>query len=285
MAIPLRAAERHAITRLAEGLKLPTFTRGSVWLAGAGPGDPGLITALGLFALTGADVVLYDALVNPLLLELVRPGAELIFAGKRRGQPSCKQSEISATLIRLAHAKKRVLRLKGGDPFVFGRGAEEALALARAGISFRIVPGVTAGIGGLAYAGIPLTMRDTNHSVTFITGHDANGQLAKFDWDALARATPLLVAYMALAHADEIAARLLAAGRAPQTPAAIISAATTGQQIRQLTSLADLGEAARRAEPPAILVIGENVALAQELDWLSSDLGQQSPPQRRSSML
>ena len=283
MSIPLRAAERHAITRLAEGLNLPKFVRGSVWLAGAGPGDPGLITALGLTALAGADAVLYDALLNPLLLELVPPGAELIFAGKRRGQPSCKQSEISATLIRLARAGKRVLRLKGGDPFVFGRGAEEALALARAGINFRIVPGVTAGIGGLAYAGIPLTLRETNHSVTFITGHDANGRLANFDWDALARATPLLVAYMALAHAGDIATRLLAAGRAPQTPAAIISAATTGQQIRQLTTLADLGEAARGAQPPALLVIGENVALAHELDWLSAGLTQQSPPRRRRS--
>ncbi len=283
MSIPLRAAERNAIARLAEGLSLPKFVRGSVWLAGAGPGDPGLITALGLFALAGADAVLYDALLNPLLLELVRPGAELIFAGKRRGQPSCKQSEISATLIRLARAGKRVLRLKGGDPFVFGRGAEEALSLARAGINFRIVPGVTAGIGGLAYAGIPLTMRDTNHSVTFITGHDAKGRLANFDWNALARATPLLVAYMALAHADEIAASLLAAGRAPQTPAAIISAATTGQQARQLTTLANLGEAARHAQSPALLVIGENVGLAEELDWVSTALSEQSsPPQRRS---
>ena len=283
MAIPLRAAERNAIARLAEGLNLPRFMTGSVWLAGAGPGDPGLITALGLSALASADAVLYDALLNPLLLELVPPGAELIFAGKRRGQPSCKQSEISATLIRLARAGKRVLRLKGGDPFVFGRGAEEALALARAGINFRIVPGVTAGIGGLAYAGIPLTLRETNHSVTFITGHDANGRLANFDWDALARATPLLVAYMALAHAGDIATRLLAAGRAPQTPAAIISAATTGQQIRQLTTLADLGEAAHGAQPPALLVIGENVALAHELDWLSAGLTQQSPPRRRRS--
>jgi uroporphyrin-III C-methyltransferase len=285
MAIPLRAAERNAIARLAEGLNLPKFLGGSVWLAGAGPGDPGLITALGLSALASADAVLYDALINPLLLELVRPGTEIIFAGKRRGQPSCKQAEICATLIRLARAGKRVLRLKGGDPFVFGRGAEEALALARTGISFRIVPGVTAGIGGLAYAGIPLTMRDTNHSVTFITGHDADGRLADFDWDALARATPLLVAYMALAQADKIASRLLAAGRAPQTPAAIISAATTGQQLRQLTTLAELGAAARDAEPPAILVIGENVSLANELDWLTTSLKEQSVPQRRRSVL
>lgn len=268
--IPLRAAERTAISRLAGSLGLPEFSPGFVWLAGAGPGDPGLITALGLHAIAAADVVLYDALVNPALLALARPGAALVFAGKRAGQPSCKQSEISRTLIAKARAGQRVLRLKGGDPFVFGRGGEEALALARAGVPFRIVPGVTAGIGGLAYAGIPVTARDTNHAVTFITGHDAGGGLPEFDWPALARATPTLVAYMALGHAEEIAAHLMAAGRPPSTPAAIVSAATTADQQVVITTLSSLGAAASAADGPAIIVIGDNVRLAAELDWLGA---------------
>ena len=132
---------------------------------------------MGSHAIAEADVILYDALVNEALLELARPGAELIYAGKRGGKASAKQSDISRTLVALARKGERVLRLKGGDPFVFGRGGEEALTLARAGIPFRIVPGVTAGIGGLAYAGIPVTHRDTNHAVTFITGHGADGKL------------------------------------------------------------------------------------------------------------
>ena len=145
-----KAAERAAIEKLAGTLGLAGFEPGWVWLAGAGPGDPGLITALGLYAISAADVILYDALANDALLGLARPGAALIFAGKRAGTKSCKQSDISRTLISLARKGKRVLRLKGGDPLVFGRGAEEALTLARAGVPFRIVPGVTAGLGGLA---------------------------------------------------------------------------------------------------------------------------------------
>src|SRR6201999_3486965 len=171
----LHAADRTAIARLAATLDLPAFDAGWVWLAGAGPGDAGLITLLGLHAIASADVILYDALVNETLLKFARPGAEVIYAGKRRGQASIKQGEISRQLVALARKNKRVLRLKGGDPFVFGRGAEEALTLARAQVPFRIVPGITAGIGGLAYAGIPVTHRDTNHAVTFITGHGVDG--------------------------------------------------------------------------------------------------------------
>src|SRR5665213_3229179 len=163
---PFNAAERAAIARLSGALALPPFESGWVWLAGAGPGDPGLITLLGLHAISSADVILYDALVNEALLKFSRPGADVIYAGKRRGQASIKQGEISRQFVALARKNKRVLRLKGGDPFVFGRGAEEALTLARATIPFRIVPGITAGIGGLAYAGIPVTHRDTNHAVT-----------------------------------------------------------------------------------------------------------------------
>ena len=142
---------------------------------------------MGLHALGSADYILYDALIDETLLKLARPGAGLIFAGKRAGVTSCKQSDISAMLVDLARKGGRVLRLKGGDPFVFGRGGEEAGALAKAGVPFRIVPGITAGIGGLAYAGIPVTHRDTNHAVTFITGHGADGKLPRLDWAALAQ--------------------------------------------------------------------------------------------------
>jgi uroporphyrin-III C-methyltransferase len=254
-------------------LYLPPFEAGWVWLAGAGPGDPGLITVLGLHAIEQADVILYDALVNPALLKLARPLAELIYAGKRAGKRSCKQSGISRTLVSLARRKKRVLRLKGGDPFVFGRGAEEALTLAGAGVPFRIVPGVTAGIGGLAYAGIPLTHRETNHAVTFITGHGADGKLPKLDWTSVAWATPTLVLYMARRFAGEIADLLIAGGRDAREPAAIISDATFEKQNAIVTTLGELGEAATQSTAPAIIVIGENVKLREGLDWLSAMSG------------
>ena len=250
-------------------LDLPVFERGSVWLAGAGPGDPGLITVLGAHALQSADVVLYDALVNEALLCLARPGAELVYAGKRAGRRSCKQSDISRTLVSLARKAKRVLRLKGGDPYVFGRGAEEALTLAEAGVPFRVVPGVTAGIGGLAYAGIPLTHRDTGHAVTFVTGHGADGKLPDLDWSAIARGAPTIVLYMARGFAGDIAAKLIAAGRASDEPAAIVSDASFATQQVRVTTLAGLGAAAAQSTAPAILVIGENVRLRGALDFLS----------------
>src|SRR5579864_4482803 len=212
------------------GLDLPDFAPGSVWLVGAGPGDPGLLSLLGLHALRQADAVVYDALVDPRILRLARPGAELDYAGKRGGKPSPQHPDITLRLIRLARAGKRVLRLKGGDPLVFGRGGEEALGLAAARIPFRIVPGITAGIGGLAYAGIPTTHRDTNHAVTFITGHASDGEVPDgLDWEALAR-IPVLVLYMALKHLEAIAGRLIAAGRPGDEPVAIVSHAATPEQ-------------------------------------------------------
>jgi len=263
---------------LATVLGLAVFEPGSVWLAGAGPGDPGLITVLGAHAIQNADVILYDALSNDALLKLARPDAELIYAGKRAGVKSCRQSDISRTLVALARKGRRVLRLKGGDPFVFGRGAEEALTLARAGVPFRIVPGVTAGIGGLAYAGIPATHRDTNHAVTFITGHGADGKLPAHDWAALAKASQTLVLFMARKHAGEIAQRLIAAGRDPKEPAAIVSDASRDSQTVIVTTLAGLGAAAAASGAPAIIVVGQNVRLREGLDWLGALAGKTLNP-------
>ena len=246
---------------IAAALKLPRLEKGWVWLVGAGPGDPGLITALGLQALADADYVLYDALVDESLLALSR--AEKIYAGKRAGVRSCKQDEISQLLVDLARDGGRVLRLKGGDPFVFGRGGEEAQALARAGVPFRIVPGITAGIGGLAYAGIPVTHRDTNHAVTFITGHGIDGKLTRLDWNAVSRGAPTLVFYMGRKFAGEIAQALMDAGRPADEPAAIVANAARADQDVIITTLGGLAAAAENAPALAIIVVGENVTSGQ----------------------
>ena len=249
---------------------LPEFRPGHVWLVGAGPGDPGLLSLLALHALRHADAVVYDALVDERILALAQPSAAREYAGKRGGRPSIKQPDISERLIALAHAGHRVLRLKGGDPFVFGRGAEEALALAQAGIPFRVVPGITAGVGGLAYAGIPATARGANVAVAFITGYDSTGEVPEaVDWGKLAGGIPALVFYMALAHLDEIARRLIEAGRSPDEPAALISRATTAEQKVVEAPLSGIAAAAKReaVEPPAMLVVGEVVRLRHRLDW------------------
>ena len=248
-------------------LNLPSLEPGWVWLVGAGPGDPGLITALGLQALAQADVILHDALVDDRLLALSE--AEKIYAGKRAGVKSCKQDEISDLLVRLAKDGRRVLRLKGGDPFVFGRGGEEAQALVQAGVPFRIVPGITAGIGGLAYAGIPVTHRDTNHAVTFITGHGVDGKLTRMDWAAVSRGAPTLVLYMARKFAGEISQALIAAGRSADSPTAIVVNAARPDQQVIVTTLAGIATA-QTGSAPSIIVIGENVRLAAELSWLAS---------------
>ncbi len=257
---------------LSARLPLPEFAPGSVWLVGAGPGDPGLLTALALHALDHADSVVYDALVDRRILALAQPGAALEYAGKRGGRPSPSQPDISTRLIRLAQDGRRVLRLKGGDPFVFGRGGEEALALAEAGVPFRIVPGVTAGIGGLAYAGIPVTHRDIASAVTFLTGHERGGAMPEgLDWTAIARGSPVIVLYMALNHLDRIAARLIAAGRSPAEPVAIIGKATTEAQQIVISTLAEAAAAAAAAavEAPSIVVIGEVVRLNAALAWFA----------------
>ena len=269
-AVLIHSDKNRAVQHLAKSLELPVFEPSTVWLAGAGPGDPGLITMLGLYAITQADIILYDALVNEALLDLAKPNAERLFAGKRAGKRSCRQSDISRTLVSLARKGARVLRLKGGDPFVFGRGGEEALTLARSGILFRIVPGVTAGVGGLAYAGIPVTHRDTNHVVTFITGHGSGDKLPDLDWKAIATGSPTLVFYMALGQADAISQSLVAAGRDANEAAAIVSDATLERQSVRVTSLARLGDEAKCSTAPALIVVGENVRLREGLDWLGA---------------
>ena len=268
--LALGSDNRAALRHLAESLSLPRLEAGWVWLAGAGPGDPGLAALHTLVAIADADMIFTDALVNPSLLTLARPDAEIIDSGKRGGKPSPSQDTISRRLVLAARRGKKVLRLKGGDPFVFGRGGEEALALVRAGIPFRVVPGVTAGIGGLAYAGIPVTHRDVNQAVTFVTGSGSDGKAPDLDWQAIAKGSPTIVLYMARRHAREIAAKLIAAGRSPNEPAAVISSASLDQQTTAVTTLAGLGEKAAEAQTPAILVIGENVRLAEGLDWLGA---------------
>lgn len=255
---------------------LPTFEPGWVWLAGAGPGDPGLITLHALNGLRQADVVVYDALVDASVLSFARPGAVLDFAGKRGGKPSPKQRDITLKLIDYARDGKRVLRLKGGDPFVFGRGGEEALALAGARIPFRVIPGITAGIGGLAYAGIPATHRDTNQAVTFLTGHDQTGLAPDaINWKGIAEGSPVIVMYMAMKHLSQIASELMTCGRSGEEPVAIVcNASLPTQSVLETTlSRCAVDAEAARLEPPAIVCVGEVVRLRAGLDWLGALAG------------
>jgi len=253
------------------GYELPDFPAGLVWLVGAGPGDPGLMTLHGLSALARADVIVADALADPRLLDWA-PGAEVVEMGKRGGKTSPKQDEISGKLIQLAKAGKRVLRLKGGDPFVFGRGAEEAEALVGAGVPFRVTPGISAGIGGLAYAGIPVTHKDLAPAVTLVTGHDKRGETSgNIDWAALARGSPVIVAYMAVRPLGRIAAALIDAGRAPDTPVAVVQNASRPDMAVLETTLARAVDdlAASGLGSPAIICIGEVVGLRRVIDWLT----------------
>ncbi len=255
---------------------LPAFEPGWVWLTGAGPGDPGLLTLHALNGLRQADVIVHDALVGDGVLALARPGCEIVYAGKRGGRPSPKQPDISARLVQLAREGKRVLRLKGGDPFVFGRGGEEALALVAAGIPFRVVPGISAGVGGLAHAGIPLTHRETNSAVTFVTGHGATGDVPDgIDWPALAAASPVLVIYMALKHLRTIRGLLLDGGRLESEAVAVVSRASLdGEQVLETTLGTCVDDVASSGiEPPAMVVIGEVVRLRAGLDWVGAMAG------------
>jgi uroporphyrin-III C-methyltransferase len=255
------------------GLVGPRFDPGSVWLVGAGPGDPGLLTLHAAYALGRADVVVHDALVSPEILSLA-PQARLEMAGKRAGGARTQQLRINDRLIQLAREGHRVVRLKGGDPLVFGRGGEEALALAAAGIAFRIVPGISAGIGGTAAASIPLTHRRLARSVAFATGHDASGDLADVDWAALSRGSEVLVFYMAQRRIGQIAERLIEAGCSADEPVALISNATRADQDVRISTLATAGAdvAGIKAGAATLILVGPVIALRPLLaDWQQTE--------------
>jgi uroporphyrinogen III methyltransferase / synthase len=247
--------------------------RGTVYLVGAGPGDPELLTLKAQRLLAAADAVVYDQLVAPEMLRFSRPGCEFIYAGKKGGRPCRPQSEIDETLVRLALEGKTVVRLKGGDPFIFGRGGEEAEALAAAGVPFEVVPGVTAALAAAAYAGIPLTHRDHSSSVVFLTGHEnpakADGAVR---WEDYSRLGATLCIYMGVRNLPEITRRLLSGGMPGDTPAAIVHSATTERHRQQLATLATLAEVAEEEhfEAPAMVIIGEVAAFAEKLAWFEA---------------
>jgi uroporphyrinogen III methyltransferase/synthase len=244
---------------------------GIVYLVGAGPGDPGLMTRRALELIASADVVLYDRLIPPGALDGARPDAELRYVGKEPGRPAVAQDEINARLVELGQAGSRVVRLKGGDPFVFGRGGEEAEALAAAGVRFEVVPGVTAGVAAAAYAGIPVTHRDSSSAVAFVTGHeDPSKDVSSLDWEALARFPGTLVFYMGIKNLPLIAERLVAAGRPGDEPAAVVARGTLPGQATVSGTLADIAERVSDAgvRPPAITVVGPVAELRDTLAWL-----------------
>jgi uroporphyrin-III C-methyltransferase/precorrin-2 dehydrogenase/sirohydrochlorin ferrochelatase/uroporphyrin-III C-methyltransferase len=246
-------------------------TKGKVYLVGGGPGDPGLLTIKALNLLRDADVVVYDRLISPEIMELVPEGVSRIAVGKSAGQHSMPQAEINDLLVKLAAGGRTVVRLKGGDPFIFGRGSEEALVLRHHRIPFEVVPGVTAAAACSAYAGVPLTHRGLSHGVRFVTGHFREDQKLDLDWRALADPDATLVIYMGLANLDGICTGLLVEGMDPSTPAAAIQEGTTDRQRRVFGDIATLAERVRGSHlvSPVIVVIGRTVALAGELDWFS----------------
>ena len=244
----------------------PEFEAGSVWLVGAGPGDPGYLTVNAIRALHRADTILHDALIDDRVLDLARPEAHRIFSGKRAGVHSIDQAALCAQMVDLARSGQRVLRLKGGDPMVFGRGGEEMLRLAEAEIPFRIIPGVTAGLAALAVASIPATLRDVNRAVVFATGHEA-ADTDETDWAGLATLRQPLILYMALRRLNKIAGELIAGGLPPETPLAVVSSATRSDEDILISSLGTIAEDRQRhaIEPPAIVVVGDIVKTRDRL--------------------
>jgi uroporphyrin-III C-methyltransferase len=246
---------------------------GKVFLVGAGPGDPDLITLKGLKCIRRADVILYDRLVNGELLEEARPGADLIYCGKRPGSAAMKQETIHHFLIKFAAEGKTVTRLKGGDPFIFGRGGEEASALRAHGIAFEVVPGITAGAAAPAYAGIPITHRDFGSSVTFVTGHRRRDGTDDIRWENLAKGSDTLAVYMGVRSLPRICGELIKHGRPGSTPVAVVQWGTTAGQKAATGTLTDIAEKSRSAGigNPAMIVIGEVVRLRESLRWFDAD--------------
>ena len=247
------------VEEIASTLRTGEQDSGEVVLVGAGPGDPGLLTLRALRALQNADVILYDRLVSAEILDLARRDAERINVGKTAGGAQVSQDEINALLVQLAQQGKRVCRLKGGDPFIFGRGGEELEALAAAGVRFEVVPGVTAAAGCAAYAGIPLTHRDHAQSLVFVTGHTKDEAGDTVDWDHLARPAQTVVFYMGLGHLERIISQLRAHGAPESRGAAIVEQGTRAEQRVVTGTLADLAQKARQAgiQSPALLIVGE----------------------------
>ena len=246
---------------------------GAVWLVGAGPGDPELLTVKALKILQKADVVVHDGLVSDEILDLAPASARRISVAKRKSRHSYSQDEINRLLVAFALDGLEVVRLKGGDPFIFGRGGEELEACRAAGVDCQIVPGVTAALAASASAGAPLTHRGSAQAVTFVTGHAASGGEPDLDWESLARPNQTVVIYMGLSMATPIAARLMAAGRAGSTPALIVENASRADERRVVTTLAGLAEAAAALGGPALLIVGEAMALATALPLPRSGRG------------
>ena len=245
---------------------------GVVWLVGAGPGDPDLLTVKALRLLGAADVVVHDRLTPQAILDLAGPQARLIDVGKRKARHTLPQEDINALLVGLARDGLNVVRLKGGDPFVFGRGGEELLACRDAGVTCHVVPGVSAGLAAGAMAGAPLTHRGLAQAVTFVTGHAAAGADPQLDWAGLSRANQTVVVYMGLSTAASIAARLVQAGRGPSTPVLVVEGASLQDERRILTCLNDLGRDTEGLDGPAILIIGEVAALADVQPSIIEDI-------------
>lgn len=244
--------------------RLPRLRAGHVWLADVGPGDPGLLTLSAFAGLSQADVVVHDALVDARILAFARQGAQLVFAGRRGGKPSVDQADITTQLVAFARRGLRVLRLKGGDPYGFGRGGEEVIRLAEHRIPFRVTRGITAGLGAMAATLIPATLRGVNQAILFATGYSADDVTGNGpDWAAVARPGQPIVLNLAMARIADTKQQLLGGGLRADTPAAVIQAATTPEQSLLITSLGRLPEdlSASRLGPPAIVVIGQNVAM------------------------
>ncbi|MCP4388471.1 MAG: uroporphyrinogen-III C-methyltransferase [Gammaproteobacteria bacterium] len=248
-------------------------TKGFVSLVGSGPGDPELLTMKALRLIHQADVVVFDRLVSPEIMSMVPHGVSQISVGKSPGKHCVPQDQINEILVGLASSGRRVVRLKGGDPFIFGRGGEEALVLRQHGIPFEVVPGVTAAAGCSAYSGIPLTHRGLNHGVRFITGHLQNGDSLDVDWNKLADPDCTLVIYMGLANLQKICDELVQAGLPASTPAAAIHGGTTRDQHKVISNLAELAVTVDDAgmKSPVTIIIGDVVSLSDKLDWFDSD--------------